>query len=293
MLGVRLVVERVDLGVPGIAVEGDRLREGAVRLETDGGRAGFGRGLLQAGEEPPPESEPARVGRDPHALQLGGLAPVELQGTAAHGLLAAARDQQQAGRRSEILGRCRDAARRIESGLEARRKLREVLLDAPARVARRGILGSDRHERRQQEPLDGLHRRHQDRTPVLVERLEHRQGQRVRQPVELGALGRARLAQASTPHPAVARSGLDDDQPRGLERAQQPARIPGIHAQPAAELAHLGAVGADLPQHARLSDGPAATEELLVERAHALGDHAIEGAHARHHRAAHSLTIVR
>ena len=59
---------------------------------------------------------------------------------------------------------------------------------------------------REQQLLDSLHRSRKPLAPALVERREHRQRERVGQPVQLGALGALGQAGAPTrrrlrPHP--------------------------------------------------------------------------------------------
>src|SRR5262249_19013631 len=50
--------------------------------------------------------------------------------------------------------------------------------------------------------------------------------------------------------------------------------------EPRAQSTDLGAVGADFPQQARLSDGTAPPEEPVVEKADAFSDGAVEAPHA-------------
>ena len=83
---------------------------------------------------------------------------------------------------------------------------------------------------------------------------------------------------------AVGRVRRDRDEPVGLQPAQQPAQVARVEPQAAAQLAHLAARRADLPQHARRAERAAEAEEPGLERAGALGDGAVEAADARDRR---------
>src|SRR4051794_10366053 len=78
VVGERLVVERLDLDPAGRAVQRKRLAEDGARLDPCHPRAAAPRGALQAREQAAPEPEPARRGRDPHALGLARGAGVVL-----------------------------------------------------------------------------------------------------------------------------------------------------------------------------------------------------------------------
>src|SRR4051812_28761336 len=99
---VRLVVEGVDLDVAGRAVERDRLRQIAIRLEPNGPDALPAGQLLKLAQEPAADPEAAGLGRDPHPLQLGGPTPVQLQRAAAEGLPMQEPDGEEAGRQPQL-----------------------------------------------------------------------------------------------------------------------------------------------------------------------------------------------
>ena len=243
------------------------------------GDAGVRSVVLEDAQEPPAEPDPARIGRDPHALHVGASAGVVAQPTAADRPAALARNQEEACRRREVLDLDPRAPSRIEAVLEAVGELAQVLLDAPARVVARRILDVDRDRGGEQEPLDLCHRSGERAAAPLVERLQDRSGEAIRAAVELRALGEAGRREAGAAHPAVVGGGLDHDQALGLERPQQPARVAGIHPQALPQIPHLGPAGADLPQEARLAQRTATAEELLVERTHALRHRAVEAPH--------------
>ena len=201
--------------------------------------------------------------------------------------------QQQPGGRLQLVDRRGDADGRIEAVLEALAQLGEVLLDAPARVGAGRIGDGDRDQRGSHQPLDLVHRRHQPRALRLLERLQHRRRQPVREAIELRAFRPPVRRQPGAAHAAVGAAGSTTTSRSRLQRAQQPARVAGVEAQPPAQVAHVGAVGADLPQQARLAQRPAAVEVALVQGAHPLRDGAVEAAHARDRLDVHCLTLVK
>ena len=93
--------------------------------------------------------------------------------------------------------------------------------------------------------------------------------------------------------PPVAGPGRDHDQALALEGAQQAREVARVEPEAAPQLAHLPAVGPDLPQHARRAQGPVASEEALVEGADALADGSVEAPHPGDHLRIHCLTLVR
>ena len=118
VVGVGLVVERGYLGVSRGAVHRDGLDERPVGLEPDLAYAMVGGAALELGEQAPADAEPARRCGDPHALDLGGRAAVELQRAAADRLAAEARDEDQACRQTQLVVLGGDRARRVEPGVE-------------------------------------------------------------------------------------------------------------------------------------------------------------------------------
>jgi hypothetical protein len=88
VLGVRLVVERIDFHVTGRAIETDRLAQRLVRLELDDAHSSFACAVFELGQEASPDAEAARCRRDPHALEVGVGCTVELQRAAADRLLS-------------------------------------------------------------------------------------------------------------------------------------------------------------------------------------------------------------
>ena len=85
----------------------------------------------------------------------------------------------------------------------------------------------------------------------------------------------------------------DFDEALVFERAQKAAHIAGIEAQFPAQSADVRPAGADLENHPRLAERPAAPQIALLQRADALGDEAVEAPNLIEPLAVHSLTIVR
>ena len=151
--------------------------------------------------------------------------------------------------------------------------------------SRRRVLDVDRDRGREQEPLDLLHRRHEPGALALVERLEDRAGEIV------GDGGRARRARPALPWSGGrgARGGPPGRSPPPPGPAASSERssllaYPESIAEAPAQLPHLRALGADLPQQARLAERAAAPHVLLVESADALGHGPVEAPHPGHHR---------
>jgi hypothetical protein len=152
-MGVRLVVERCYLAVPGRAVQADRLVQGAVGLQPYRAGAAVAGTVLQLGKQPAAEAEPADRGRHPHPLDLRGLVAVELQRAAADRLAAQGGDQEQPGRRAQLLVIRRDAQRRVEPVVEAARQFAEVGAHAAPRLGLPRAALRDQHRRGDKERL--------------------------------------------------------------------------------------------------------------------------------------------
>src|SRR4051794_5210290 len=146
VMGVGLVVEGLDLDVACRAIEAARFLQGSVGLQAQEADAAPARALLDLAEDTPADAEAAGAGRHPHALDLGRLAAVELQRSAADRLAAQAGDQQQPGGLGELVDVSRDALLGIEAGVEADVELRGVGLDAEAGSRAGGGLGVDGDE---------------------------------------------------------------------------------------------------------------------------------------------------
>ncbi len=71
---------------------------------------------------------------------------------------------------------------------------------------------------------------------------------------------------------------LDDDQPVGLERTQEPAEVAGIECEQRTQAYDVAALGPDLPEHACLAERPVPREEVVLERPDALGHEPVEAA---------------
>ena len=182
---------------------------------------------------------------------------------------------------------------RVEGDAAAALELGEVGAQALARVRVLGIDGTDLDHRGGEQPLDVAHRADEPLALPGGERCQQRLGELVAAPVELGQLREARGREPRVADAAVVRAGVDGDHPVALERAQQPAEVARVEPQAGAQRAHLAAVRPDLPQHARLAERPVAGEEVIVERADALGHRPVEAADLLDHGVGHCLTLVR
>ena len=104
-------------------------------------------------------------------------------------------------------------------------------------------------------------------------------GERVAPGVEQLPLGPSPRRQADGPDTAVGGPHADADQPVRLERAQQPAEVAGVQAEPGAQRPDVAAVRTDLPQHTGGAERPVPGQVALVERADALRDGPVEPPH--------------
>ena len=197
------------------------------------------RPLLELAQDAPPDPEAARRGRDPHALDLGGLAAVELQRAAADRLAAQSGDQEQAGGLGQLGGVGRDALAGIEAGIEAGVELGEVGLDAEPGRGAGGVLDADLDHARREQPLDDAHRIDEPLALGVAQRGQERGGEFVALAIQQLALGAAGVGESHRPHPLVGRARLDHDEPILLERAHQPAEIAGVEVQPRAQDAQV------------------------------------------------------
>ena len=85
---------------------------------------------LQLTQEPPAEPEPASRRGDPHALDLSGVAAVQLESAATDWFIPQPGDQDQPVGLAEFVSIGRDAASGVEPSLESRVEVVEVLLKA-------------------------------------------------------------------------------------------------------------------------------------------------------------------
>jgi hypothetical protein len=181
----------------------------------------------------------------------------------------------------------------VEAQVGAAVELGEVAAEARLRVGVRGMDRPHLHESGGEQALDVAHRRDQ---PISLRRAERRQ-ERLREivaaAVELLALRDPGRRQLRPPHPGVRGARHHADQPVALERAQQPARVPGVEPEARAQRPHLAPVPPDLPQQPRLGHRAVPREEPIVQRPDPLGDRPVEAPHPLHHDVIHSLTLVR
>src|SRR4029453_370675 len=109
-----------------------------------------------------------------------------------------------------------------------------------------------------------------------AERLEHRCGKGFGTGLELVPLSLAPRAQRRATDTSVLGVRPHIDETFCLEGAQQAARVAGIQTEARSEAADVVAVATDLPEEAGLAERPLAPEEVLAQRARALGGDAIE-----------------
>src|SRR5262249_23180461 len=127
----------------------------------------------------------------------------------------------------------------------------------------------------------------------LAERLEEPARDGLRAAIELRALGAARRGQADTADPSVPAARLDGDEALALERPEEPAGVAGVEGEARAPLANRRALGAALPGGPGSAEGPAPTEEPVVERADPVGHGPVEASDAPEGGRIHCLTLVR
>ena len=215
---VGLVVERRYLLVAGRAVHADRLGERVVGLQPQDADAARRGPVLQFGEQPPAQPEPANGGGDPHALHVR-VALAETQGAAADRVLVQPRDQQQPGRRGQLRVGGRDAAVRVEPAVEPAGQLREVRPHDQTRVRLARVGLGDPDHRRDEQPLDLGHGGYEPVALGSAQRFEDRRGQVVRAPVQFPPLGQPGRGEPGPAYPRVHAVGVDHDQPVGRELA--------------------------------------------------------------------------
>ena len=246
-----------------------------------------------------PTPRPARVLGDPHALQLGRLAGRKLEPAAADRLGAQRGDHEEPARRPQRVerrapSRATKAPATARAGRARRRRPGAALRLGPRRRRPSRSGRARRSNSRSTSPSAATSRSRCDSvsgSKIDAASSSLRRSSTLRSARPLGV----RRAVRTRRSPSL---GHDLRQPGRLERAQQPAQVAGVDAEPGAEHADVAALLADLPEHARLAERPVAGEEAVVERADALGDEAVEAAELLHHlvvhrRRVHSLILVR
>jgi hypothetical protein len=140
VLRVRLIVEGVDLNVTLRAVQGDRFGQRPVRLEPyRAAPVRSGRGF-ELREKPAADPQSASGRRDPHSLDLGRPAGMELQGAATDRIRPERRNEHQAGRKPELVIIGGNTGGGIEPRLEAAVELKY----SPMQYRACGCAGSKR-----------------------------------------------------------------------------------------------------------------------------------------------------
>ena len=216
------------------------------------------RALLELAEDAPADAEAAGARRDPHALDLGRLGGRGASALRSRRLAAQAGDEEQSGGLGELVDVGRDALAGIEAGVEAGVELGEVGLDAEAGRRAGGVLDVDGRRapavsRRSTTPIASTSR---SRWPSLSETssdeasssLRRSSRSRSARPASVRRTVRTRLSPApGCTATSPSRSSVD-----------QAAQVAGVEVEPRAQGPQVGAVGADLPQHPRGAERPAA-----------------------------------
>src|SRR5579871_34717 len=189
---IQLVIEGFHLLIPTVAIERNRFSKGVVRFQVQHGDPRFPCVALQFLKETPPKPQPARLWRDPHTFDFPWRVLVQLQRAAAHRLLAQARHKQQSMRKLEFVWMRLNAARWVETGVEAPVEFDEILLDAPAGLLARWVSDGDLHHRGDQQPLNLGHSCRQLHALALAQRLQQRMRKGIGALVQFGSLALTR-----------------------------------------------------------------------------------------------------
>src|SRR5262249_14136520 len=134
VMRIRLVVERLDLKIAALAIQRLRFFESPVGLEPERGHSKISCTRFQRFENAPTDAETARIGSDPHALDLADSSIFRLERAASDGLTAEAGDAEDAGGRRPPIGVGGDALCRVESGFEAAGQLAKILFETQTRI---------------------------------------------------------------------------------------------------------------------------------------------------------------
>jgi len=122
---------------------------------------------------------------------------------------------------------------------------------------------------------------------------EDRLGRVVGPAIHLIELGEPGTRQVRGAHPLIARAGAQLDETCPRERLHDPAQVSGVETEAGSQVPEIGASRPDLEEHARLAKRAIAAEELVVERASALRDEAVEAPDLGDVLGLHCLTLVR
>src|SRR5262245_41331082 len=131
---IRLVVERLDLKIAALAIQRLRFFESPVGLEPERAHSKISCTRFQRFENAPTDAETARIGSDPHALDLADSSILHFERAATDGLTAEAGDDEDAGGRHQLIGVGGDALCRVESGFEAAGQLAKILFETQTRI---------------------------------------------------------------------------------------------------------------------------------------------------------------
>ena len=226
-------------------------------------------------QQPPPDTEPSRCRRHPHALDLCRVGTVELQPAATDRLVAQARDQEQPWRLGQLLRIGRDAPTGIEAGLESRVELGEVGLEATPSGGTRGLsipITTSPAVRSRSTMLIASTRR--ARCSSSSGSSNDHASSSLRRSSTSARPGRP--CQPSHPSASIVAALLDDHQPFAPPAAQEPTQVAGVEVEPRPQRPHVDTLRSDLPQHPRCAERTAARQVLLAEGTDSLRHRAVE-----------------
>src|SRR5260370_20124271 len=103
VMRIRLVVERLDFRVSATAIQRLRFLKRPIGLEPERAHSKIARARFQHFENAPADAEAARVGGDPHALDLADHPLLQFERTAPDRPTAEAGDDEDAGRGAAVM----------------------------------------------------------------------------------------------------------------------------------------------------------------------------------------------
>src|SRR6266566_412982 len=207
--------------VSATAIQRLRFLKRPIGLEPERAHSKIACARFQHFENAPSDAETARVGGDPHALDLGDHPILEFERTAADRPTAEAGDDEDAGGRREFIGVRGDALCRVEAGFEPAGQLAKILFEAPARIGAVRRFHRYLNGRRAHQSLDLGHRRDQAIPLRDAERGQHGTCEHVGATIELSDFAQPRSGQSHATDTAIVRRRLRAHQPLTLERAQE------------------------------------------------------------------------
>src|SRR5260221_11406380 len=131
VMRIRLVVELLDFRVPATGTQRLRFLKRPIGLEPERAHSKIARARFQNFENAPADAEAARVGGDPHALDLADHPLLQFERTAPDRPTAEAGDDEDAGGGREVIGGPGEAPCRVEAGFEPAGPPPKKIFEAP------------------------------------------------------------------------------------------------------------------------------------------------------------------